>query len=81
MGQKYRLEYSDSQNQSKDDRGEPSFCSSPDIAKYNRRGDVVMQCHRRWAREGKMWIVTVLKGTLGVHALNYVTSLVIVRVA
>ena len=51
------------------------------IAKYNRRGDVVMHCHRNWALEAEMQILSVEKGTLGVLALNYVTSLVILRLA
>ena len=46
------------------------------IAKYNRRGDVVMQFQRHRKRKGEIWIVLVLKGTLSAHAPNYVTSLV-----
>ena len=44
------------------------------IAKYNRRGDVVMHCYRHLERQGEMRIVIALKGTLSVHGLNYVTS-------
>ena len=51
------------------------------IAKYNRRGDMVMQCHHHSQRKGEMRIVIVLKGTFSVHAVNYVTSLVILRLA
>ena len=51
------------------------------IAKYNRRGDVVMQCHHHLARGGEVQIVSVLKGTLAVPALTHVTSLVILRLA
>ena len=51
------------------------------IAKYNRRGDVVMQCHRHWERKRELRIVSALKGTLTVPALNYVSSLVILRLA
>ena len=40
-----------------------------------------MQCHRHWDQRGEMRIVTVLKGTLRVHEQNYVTSLVILRLA
>ena len=50
-------------------------------AKYNRRGVVVVQCHHRLAREGQVRIVSVWKGTRGLPALNYVTSLVILRLA
>ena len=51
------------------------------IAKYNMRGDVIKQCHRHVALEGEMRIVSVSKKMLGVHALNFVTSLVILRLA
>ena len=51
------------------------------IAKYNRRGDV---CGHAMSpplrkRKGEMRIVSAFKGTLSVHALIYVTSLVILR--
>ena len=51
------------------------------MAKYTGRGDVDMQCHRHQERKGEMRIVILLKGTRSVHALNYVTSLVILRFA
>ena len=52
------------------------------IANFNRRGDVIMQCHHHHcAREGEVRIVSVLKGTLGVPALKFVTSLVVHRLA
>ena len=40
---------------------------------------VAMYCLRHWALEGGMRIVSFY-GTLGIHALNYVTSLVILGI-
>ena len=40
-----------------------------------------MQCHHIEPGGGEVRIVSVLKGTLGVPALNYVTSLDILRLA
>ena len=40
---------------------------------------VAMYCLRHWALEGEMRIVS-FRGTLGIHALNYVTSLVILGI-
>ena len=34
------------------------------VAKYIRRGDVFMQCHRHGERKGEMRFNRVLKGTL-----------------
>ena len=56
--------------------GGDNYMKEIHIAKYNRRGDVVMQNHHHEVR-----IASVMKGTLGVPALNYVTSLVMLRLA
>ena len=51
------------------------------IAKCNKRGGVVMQCHHHWAQQGEeVQIVSVLKGTLDAPALNYIISLGIVYI-
>ena len=51
-------------------------------AKYTKRGDMAIQCRHYGARGGEVQIVGVLKGTLDdALTLNYVTSLVLLRLS